>query len=569
MRVLPDVSALDRTFDYTVTDEERARVDLGTMVRVELHGRRIGGWIVALDVEPDTSLRLLPVRKIRGLGPTEDLIELADWASWRWAGRRRRFLGAASPERAVTGLPARRPSPPTAGPGRELAAEALSHPVAVLRLPPAVDRAPVALAAAALGNALLLTPTQADAQRLAGRLRRAGVQPALAPDGWSQGRAGATVVGTRAAAWAPMADLAAVVVFDEHDPALKEQATPAWNGRDVAVERARRAGVPCLLVSPTPSLEALDLGPLVAPSRSEERAGWPAVELLDRRKDDPVRGGLFAEGLTRLVRGRQRVVCVLNRTGRSRLLACATCGTLARCEQCDAAVRQLDESALVCARCGTERPVVCPACGSERLKNLRQGVTRAREELEALVGEPVGEVTGSTEQVPDTRVVIGTEAVLHRVAHAEVVVFLDIDQELLAPRPRAAEEAMTLVARAARLVRGRRDGSMGRLVLQTRNPGHDVLQAALLADPQRVAEGERRTRTLLRFPPVSAMARVSGEAAAAFVERLGSPLGIEVLGPQDEAWLVRAADHTALCDALEAVERPPGRLRLEVDPLRW
>ena len=263
------------------------------------------------------------------------------------------------------------------------------------------------------------------------------------------------------------------------------------------------------------------------------------------------------------------MVCVLNRTGRSRLLACAACGTLARCEQCDAAVRQLDESALVCARCGTERPVVCPACGSERLKNLRQGVTRAREELEALVGEPVGEVTGSTEQVPDTRVVIGTEAVLHRVAHAEVVVFLDIDQELLAPRPRAAEEAMTLVARAARLVRGRRDGSMGRLVFQTRNPGHDVLQAALLADPQRVAEGERRTRTLLRFPPVSAMARVSGEAAAAFVERLGSPLGIEVLGPHDEAWLVRAADHTPLCDALEAVERPPGRLRLEVDPLRW
>ncbi len=366
-----------------------------------------------------------------------------------------------------------------------------------------------------------------------------------------------------------MTDLAAVVVFDEHDPALKEQATPAWNGRDVAVERARRAGVPCLLVSPTPSLEALDLGPLVAPSRSDERAGWPAVEILDRRKDDPSAAGLFAEGLTRS--GPRRPA------GRVRAQPHGTVTTagLRRMRHpgplraCEAAVRQLDEAVLVCGRCGTERPVVCAACGSERLKNLRQGVTRAREELEALVGEPVGEVTGSSDHVPDTRVVIGTEAVLHRVGHAEVVVFLDIDQELLAPRPRAAEEAMTLVARAARLVRGRRAEVLGRLVFQTRNPGHDVLQAALLADPQRVADGERRTRALLRFPPVTAMARVSGEAAAEFIERLASPLGLEVLGPREDAWLVRAEDHPTLCDALAAVERPGGRLRLEVDPLRW
>ncbi|MFA9566538.1 MAG: hypothetical protein ACERLM_17890, partial [Acidimicrobiales bacterium] len=79
VRVLPDVSALDRAFDYTVTAEERARIDIGTMVRVELHGRRIGGWIVEQDVEPQAGLRLLPVRKIRGLGPTEDLVDLASW----------------------------------------------------------------------------------------------------------------------------------------------------------------------------------------------------------------------------------------------------------------------------------------------------------------------------------------------------------------------------------------------------------------------------------------------------------------------------------------------------------
>jgi primosomal protein N' (replication factor Y) (superfamily II helicase) len=66
-----------------------------------------------------------------------------------------------------------------------------------------------------------------------------------------------TVVGARAAAWAPAPDLAAVVVLDEHDEVWQEERVPTWHARDVAIERARRAGVPCVLVSPTPSLEAL------------------------------------------------------------------------------------------------------------------------------------------------------------------------------------------------------------------------------------------------------------------------------------------------------------------------
>ena len=239
MRVLPDVSALDRTFDYTVTAEERARIDLGTMVRVELHGRRIGGWIVGPRCrtrhEPAAAAGPQDPRPGTDRGPDRagrlGLVAVGGAAPPVPRGR----VPRAGRDRAAPHRARRRPPP---DPGRELAAEALSHPVAVLRLPPAVDRAPVALAAAALGNTLLLTPTQADAQRLAGRLRRAGVQPALAPDGWAQGRAGATVVGTRAAAWAPMADLAAVVVFDEHDPALQG----AGHARLERTRGGRRAG---------------------------------------------------------------------------------------------------------------------------------------------------------------------------------------------------------------------------------------------------------------------------------------------------------------------------------------
>jgi hypothetical protein len=83
-----------------------------------------------------------------------------------------------------------------------------------------------------------------------------------------------------------------------------------------------------------------------------------------------------------------------------------------------------------------------------------------------------------------------------------------------------------------------------------------------------VSEAEATRRALLGFPPVTALAEVSGPAAAAFVDGLGAPLGLELLGPSDGRWLVRAPDHATLCDALAAAPRPAGRLRVAVDPPR-
>jgi primosomal protein N' (replication factor Y) len=163
-------------------------------------------------------------------------------------------------------------------------------------------------------------------------------------------------------------------------------------------------------------------------------------------------------------------------------------------------------------------------------------------------------------------VVVGTEAVLHQLEAADIVAFLDLDQELLAPRYRAAEEALALLVRGARLVGGRAGG--GRLLVQTRQPHHEVVQAALLADPTRVAGAEAARRSELGYPPAAALAVVSGASAPAWVQAFGHPAGLELLGPADGRWLVRAADHRTLCDALAAVPRPPGRLRIEVDPLR-
>ena len=442
VRVLPDVPAIDKTFDYLVPDAVRDQVRVGDVVRIELHGRRVGGWIVEVDVEPPAGVALRPLAKRRGPGPTPELIELAEWAAWRWAGRPASFLKTASPERVVAGLPAASPSVrPT--PSHELLARAAEGPRSVLRLPPATNLVHVALAAVSRGNALVLCPTAATVQRVTAGLRRAGVAVAVHPRDWAVGAAGATVVGTRAAAWAPVAELAVVVVLDEHDEAHQQEQAPTWHARDVAIERAARAGIPCVLTSPCPTLEALAWGTLLPADRRRERAGWPPVEVVDRRDEDPRTAGLYSDALVCLLRSDQRVLCVLNRTGRARLLACTACGELARCGACNAAVEQ-PEQELHCRRCGVTRPPVCQSCGASRFKNARVGVARVREELEALVGEPVTELTARSEPgAPATRVVVGTEAVLQRIDQADAVAFLDLDQELLAPRYRASANAMS------------------------------------------------------------------------------------------------------------------------------
>ena len=569
VRVLPDVPAIEKTFDYLVPDALRDQVRVGDVVRIQLHGRRVGGWIVAVGVDPPEGVALRPLAKRSGLGPTPDLIELAGWAAWRWAGRPASLLRTASPERVVSHLPAAAAPAPVGPPDHALLAAAFAGERSVLRLPPATNLVHVALAGAALGHTLVLCPSAPMAATITDRLRRAGVTVAAHPVDWARGAAGATVVGTRAAAWAPVGDLACVVVLDEHDEAHQQEQTPTWHARDVGIERARRAGVPCVLTSPCPTLEALRWGELHAADRARDRAGWPVVEVVDQRQEDP-RHGLLSEALARQLRGEGRVLCVLNRTGRAKLLACRACGELARCAVCEAAVHQPDE-VLVCPRCGATRPPVCATCGSTRFRNARAGVARVREELEALAGEPVGELTAATTDLPRERIVVGTEAVLQRIDRAEVVALLDLDQELLAPRYRAAEQAMALVARAARVVAasappGAR--AAGRLLLQTRLPEHEVVQAAVRADVAPVAAAEAARRTLLRFPPETAMAEVSGAAAPAFIDQLGTPDGVEVVEVGPDRWWLRAPDHEVLCDALAATARPAGRLRVEVDPAR-
>jgi len=570
VRVLPDVVGIDRAFDYVVptsweADGRAERVVVGSMVRVPLAGRRVDGWVTAIEVEPEPGVRLVELVKLRGAGPSPELLDLAGWAAWRWAGRRVAFLRAASPERMVAAAAKRRPRDPVPAGPRDVFDDAFDHGIATVRVAPDDDGLGVALAACRRGDALILTADAARARHLAVALRRAGVSVALAPDEWAAAAGGATVVGTRSAAWMPMPDLAAVVVIDEHDERFKEERTPAWHAREVALERARRAGVPAVMTSAVPSLEALRVGPLLRRDRSIERDDWPIVDVLDRRDEDPAKSGPFATDLRRHIDGDRRVVCVLNRTGRARLLACAACGELVRSDDGVQIMRLVDDE-LVSADGSERRPVICTACGSTALKTLRVGVERAREELEAFLGEPVDEITAASEERPQRRVAIGTEAVLHRVDQADVVVFLDFDQELLAVRQRAAEQAMAMIAQAARLVGGR--GRGGRIVVQTRQPEHEVILAAGRGDPSLVAVAERDRRRPLRLPPYGAQVSVSGEGAAALIDSFGTVAGVQVRGPLDGRWLLRAESQNLILDRLAEVERPAARVRIDVDPLR-
>lgn len=567
VRVQPDITSVTGAFDYEVPvpwekDGRADRVAVGSLVRVDFSGRRTAGWVVEVDVEPTPGVEVQPLRRWSSVGPPGELIDLAEWAAWRWNGRVPHFLRAASPPRMVPTVRPRASS--VVASDAAVRRAAFDGPLTLVRTTPADPGVDLALAAAELGPALVLVPTIARRRTLVRALKHAGVDVAEYNAQWERAAGGAVTVGTRLTAWAPTPDLAAVLVLDEHDSAYKEERTPAWNARDVAIERAARRNIPCVLASPTPSLEALERAERrLIPERSSERGGWPQLHVVDlRTREHP---GLLTDDIVDLVRGPGPIACVLNRKGRARMLACATCASLASCDACAAAVHQPDDvSGLVCGRCGTQRPVVCTECGGTKMKLVRPGIGRIAEELRALAKRDVLEITAETPErdLQGDQLLIGTEAVLHRLESARAVIFLDFDQELAVPRVRAAEDAFALLGLAARLVGPRADG--GRVVVQTRRPDDVVLDAALHGDPDRVARAQRDIRTVFQQPPYGAWALVSGAGAAEFVDAL--PNTVRVLRNEDR-WRVAAADHATLLDALGATPRPAERVRVVVDPL--
>jgi primosomal protein N' (replication factor Y) len=225
--------------------------------------------------------------------------------------------------------------------------------------------------------------------------------------------------------------------------------------------------------------------------------------------------------------------------------------------------------------------MICDECGATRLRVLRAGVTRVREELAALFPRlHVLDIDAATTEVGEADIVIGTESVLHRPElrrrRPTLVAFLDLDQELLAPRYRAAAQAHWLTTRGAQLLAGR-PREETRLLVQTRQPDHEVVRALVKGQPSIVTAVEAERRRAIGFPPFGALAEISGDdpAVLAAVDALRgidiAAASVQVLGPTDGRALVVAPDPDALADALElahAAGRAAGRVRVVVDPPR-
>jgi primosomal protein N' (replication factor Y) len=572
-RVAPDVTAVERAFDYLVPDTLSPLIRVGTIVRIPLHGRRVRGWVVADDVTADTTERLLEVLAVASDGPPAGVVDLAGWIAWRWAGPRIAVLRSASAPNRVAPTPAPNRAGPVSAPHPSATS---SGAVRIVRRPPLADRrALVASMCAPAGSTLVAVADGSRARSLAQYLRRAGRDVALVHSdeshaartaGWRRAAAGeCVVVGGRSAALAPVPDLSAAIVVDDADEGLQEERSPTWHARDVLYERAVRAHAVWSVVSPAPTVEALSLphAELDALPSDVEARGWPRSLVVDRRQEPPG-AGLFTDALAAALRDTDGLaVCVLNRRGRFRVLACDACHSILR----------WDRSAA--------RPMICDECGATRLRVLRAGVTRVREELAALFPRmQVVDVDTATEAIADAHIVIGTEAALHRPElrrrRPTLVAFLDLDQELLAPRYRAAAQAQWLTTRGAQLLAGR-PREQTRLIVQTRQPDHEVVRALVQGQPGLVADVETVRRRSLEFPPFGALAEMSGDdaALAAATDELRrfdvTAASVRVLGPTDGRALVVGATSDVLADALgvaHTAARTAGRMRVVVDPPR-
>lgn len=570
VEVVPDVTGIDKSFDYSVPPEFSAEVEIGSKVRVDLNGRRVGGWVVRAEREIGPDFTLKSILKWSGLGPDADLVEVCRWAAVRWCvPRLRPFLVAASPPTMVARAAPVRRSKVLAEPSSPAATDLLGGGGGVLRLPPTADQLPAILSAARVGPTLVVCAS-ADASRiLFARLKRAGISVALMPGDWSSARGGVDVViGARSAAFAPCPGLAAGVILDEHEDSLQEERMPTWHAREILAERCRRVGAPLLVVSPCPTAVGSHGRRLLAPPIERERAAWSEVEVIDRSDEPPWNRSLLSSRVIAVAREEsQRLLCIVNTKGVAKLLGCRSCQALIRCERCESTMSELNEGRLDCTMCSSNRPRVCSICSSTDLVRLRPGITRLRDELERAANRPVGQIEANDERYDDSSqdVFIGTSAALTRLRHIDVVAFLDFDRELLAPRFKAHEQAMSLLVRASRLVGPRKTG--GRVLVQTSLADHDVVRSAVEGNGAIFAEAEMRRRKDLNLPPFSALALVEGEGLSKCEEHLSSSPEISVARHRS-ALLLRAPDHRILSEAwLRVPMDVRSSIRIEVDPI--
>ena len=431
------------------------------------------------------------------------------------------------------------------------------------------------------------------------------------------------VIGTRLSVFAPAANLGLIVIDEEHDGSYKQNESPRYHARDVAIVRAKQANIPVILASATPSLETWRN--VRHPSRRDvyrhivldERAtaAAPSALRLVPSRGKRVKWGLsetLADGIKlRLQRGEQSLVLV-NRRGFASALYCPHCGWSAPCKRCDAKMT-LHQSTrdLRCHHCGAQSgvPSKCPACGHPELVGAGVGTQKleaalieafpdariARADTDSLSGKHAWRELYERILAREIDIVVGTQMLAkgHDFPALTLVGVIDSDRALFSTDFRAQEDLFALLTQVAG--RAGRHALPGEVMVQTEFPNHSVFQALLANDYAGFADTTLASREMFGLPPASRMALVraeakDAEAVAEFFTRAHAVLREalstrdgEVFAPQP-APLARKADFTRwtmtaiapkvrpLADALAllreamAADRPKVRWAVDVDP---
>jgi primosomal protein N' (replication factor Y) (superfamily II helicase) len=344
------------------------------------------------------------------------------------------------------------------------------------------------------------------------------------------------VVGTRSAVFAPVSNLALVIVDEEQDASYKQEETPRYHARDVAVMRAKMANAVVVVGSATPSLESYFNAKsnkyvlLELPDRVEQRP-LPEVEIVDMRQEfqetghEQVISRQLAEEIRQRLERKEQAMVLLNRRGYSPLVLCRACGKTLECKNCAIALTHHKRShRMECHYCGYAAPVpkTCIHCGSEYVYFLGTGSEKLEELLHGMFPQArIGRLDRDTVRgredferalnalnAAELDLLVGTQMIAkgHDIHGVTLVGVVGADAALGFPDFRAAERTFQLLTQVAG--RAGRGATPGKVILQTYFPDHYAVQYAAQHDFIGFYEKELRFRSWMRYPPYSALANV-------------------------------------------------------------
>ena len=350
-------------------------------------------------------------------------------------------------------------------------------------------------------------------------------------DGWLALASGEArvVVGARSAVFAPVRDLRLVIVDEEHEPAYKQDETPRYHGRDVAVYRAKLNGAACVLGSATPSVESVvnvrrnryKIDRL--PKRVDDRK-MPRVHIVDMRREfqksraPATLSRLLIDGLSDRLHRREQAILFINRRGFSSSMLCTECGYLAECDRCSVTMtyHRSDET-LKCHLCGSERraPLTCPQCNSPKIRWRGTGTQKVEDALKQILpsarvvrmdADTMGRKNRFREILGEFRlgkidVLVGTQMIGKGLDFPNVTLvgLVDADISMHVPDFRAQERTFQLLLQVAG--RSGRGDRAGEVIVQTFTPQAAAIQFARQNDFDGFIETEVKMREQFGYPP--------------------------------------------------------------------